>query len=230
MGSKGPSNNVGTPVHRVVKEVKRNWWLWGAVCFALVLITGVVMFRHKLYNTGNIGLPFLAGEKQEQLAAVAQASFNTCSGLGTWFVYRQLTGFNSKPSHRPHHVCAVKENAAETCASKCRLSSADDSLLSAEEPREVKTKQEYDACYSKCVAQETKEVAEEREKVNKFCPVVTGPIAQLCPASAYKLWSSSVHTLTSNLQCCNCCNAVQGKRRKMGEESGRDHGTKSYCF
>lgn len=118
MSSKGPSNDVSTPVHRVVKEVKRNWWLWGAVCFALVLITGVVMFRHKLYNTGNIGLPFLA----------------------------------------------VKENAAETCASKCRLSSADDSLLSAEEPRDVKTKQEYDACYSKCVAQETKEVAEEREK------------------------------------------------------------------
>lgn len=82
MSSKGPSNDVGTPVHRVVKEVKRNWWLWGAVCFALVLITGVVMFRHKLYNTGNIGLPFLAGEKQEQLAAVARASFYTWSGFG----------------------------------------------------------------------------------------------------------------------------------------------------
>lgn len=59
----------------------------------------------------------------------------------------------------------MKENAAETCASQCRLASADESLLSAEEPRDVKTKQEYDACYSKCVAQETKEVAEEREKV-----------------------------------------------------------------
>lgn len=59
--SKGPPGDAATPVHRVVKEVKRNWWLWGAVCFALVLITGVVMFRHKLYNTGNFGLPFLAG-------------------------------------------------------------------------------------------------------------------------------------------------------------------------
>ncbi len=87
-------------------------------------------------------------------------------------MYRQLTGTNPKPSHKIHHVCAVKENAAETCASKCRLASADDSLLSAEEPREVKTKQEYDACYSKCVAQETKEVAEEREKVYKFSPVL----------------------------------------------------------
>lgn len=58
----GPKPNQGAPVHRVVKEVKRNWWLWGAVCFAVVLITGVVMFRHKLYNTGNFGLPFLAGD------------------------------------------------------------------------------------------------------------------------------------------------------------------------
>ena len=61
MDGKGPAVNAGTPVNRVVKEVKRNWWLWGAVGFALVLITGVVMFRHKLYNTGNFGLPFLAG-------------------------------------------------------------------------------------------------------------------------------------------------------------------------
>ena len=58
---KAPSAAPGTPVRRVVKEVKQNWWLWGAVAFGLILITGVVMFRHKLYNTGNFGLPFLAG-------------------------------------------------------------------------------------------------------------------------------------------------------------------------
>ena len=62
MGPKGSLRDGGSPVHRVVKEVKRNWWLWGAVCFALVLITGVVMFRHKLYSTGNFGLPLLAGD------------------------------------------------------------------------------------------------------------------------------------------------------------------------
>ena len=60
---------------------------------------------------------------------------------------------------------AVKENAAETCASKCKIGGSDDPLLQLEEPVSVKNKQEYDACYSKCVAQETKEVAEEREKV-----------------------------------------------------------------
>lgn len=62
MHAKGPPQGSGAPVHRVVKAVKQNWWLWGAVAFAFVLITGVVMFRHKLYNTGNFGLPFLAGE------------------------------------------------------------------------------------------------------------------------------------------------------------------------
>ena len=62
--------------------------------------------------------------------------------------------------------CAVNENAAEACASKCSLVGEKDTLFSADEPRDVKSKQEYDACYSKCVAQETKEVAEEREKVS----------------------------------------------------------------
>lgn len=59
---RGPPQGQGNQVRRVVKEVKRNWWLWGAVAFAFVLITGVVMFRHKLYNTGNFGLPFIAGK------------------------------------------------------------------------------------------------------------------------------------------------------------------------
>ena len=63
-------------------------------------------------------------------------------------------------------VFAVNESAAEACASKCTPADADAKLFTAEEPRDVKTKQEYDACYSKCVAQETKEVVEEREKVS----------------------------------------------------------------
>lgn len=57
----------------------------------------------------------------------------------------------------------MSENAAEACATKCNP--AGQTLISVDEARDVKTKQEYDACYSKCVAQETKEVVEEREKV-----------------------------------------------------------------
>lgn len=62
-------------------------------------------------------------------------------------------------------VFAVNESAAEACASKCSPADADARLFSAEESHDVKTKQEYDSCYSKCVAQETKEVVQEREKV-----------------------------------------------------------------
>ncbi len=62
-------------------------------------------------------------------------------------------------------VFAVNESAAEACTSKCSPADADSRLLSAEDSHDAKTKQEYDACYSKCVAQETKEVVEEREKV-----------------------------------------------------------------
>lgn len=67
---------------------------------------------------------------------------------------------------------AVKENAAETCASKCKIGGSDDPLLQLEEGSTVTNKQEYDACYSRCVAQETKEVAEEREKVLTDLPGV----------------------------------------------------------
>ena len=73
---------------------------------------------------------------------------------------------------------AVKENAAEICASKCRLEDLSNSA------GDVKSKQEYDACYSKCVAQETKEVAEEREKVltpnDMLMPVTRSLICGLC--------------------------------------------------
>ena len=62
-------------------------------------------------------------------------------------------------------VSAVSENAAEACASKCSPADADQKLFLADAP-DVKAKQDYDACYSKCVAQETKEVVEEREKVS----------------------------------------------------------------
>lgn len=61
---------------------------------------------------------------------------------------------------------AVNESAAEACTSKCSPAVADARLLSDEQSHDAKTKQEYDACYSKCVAQETKEVVEEREKVS----------------------------------------------------------------
>ena len=104
--------------------------------------------------------------------------------------------------------CAVNENAAEACASKCSLAGEKDTLFSAEEPRDVKTKQEYDACYSKCVAQETKEVAEEREKVSTpYCQVL--------------LWATSKHLkapCNKALALPSSCNCYQSQCNPVAKE------------
>lgn len=46
---------------KVAKELKRNWWLWSAVTFVVVLLLGLFIFRNELYSTSGHGLPFLAG-------------------------------------------------------------------------------------------------------------------------------------------------------------------------
>lgn len=39
----------------------QNWWLWGSVAFAVILISSLVIFRNSLYTKTGYGLPFLAG-------------------------------------------------------------------------------------------------------------------------------------------------------------------------
>ena len=46
---------------RVVKELKSNWWLWGSIVFAVLLVGSLVVFRENLYDSAKHGLPFLAG-------------------------------------------------------------------------------------------------------------------------------------------------------------------------
>lgn len=46
---------------RLVKEVKTNWWLWGSIVFAVLLVSSLVVFRENLYDSAKHGLPFLAG-------------------------------------------------------------------------------------------------------------------------------------------------------------------------
>ena len=53
----------------------------------------------------------------------------------------------------------MKEAAAEECASQCR------DLASPGKAAEAASADSYDACYAKCVAQETKEIAAERVEV-----------------------------------------------------------------
>lgn len=97
------------------------------------------------------------------------------NALSTVFVIYNTTNSLSSPLS-----AAVKENAAETCASKCKIGGSDDPLLQLEDSLTVKNQQEYDACYSRCVAQETKEVAEEREKVPRASLTCFGTAAVAC--------------------------------------------------
>lgn len=64
---------------------------------------------------------------------------------------------------------AVKENAAEACATTCKAEQDTPGVAIAGSAGDQGTpiKEAYDTCYTKCVAQETKEVAEEREKFKK---------------------------------------------------------------
>ena len=64
----------------------------------------------------------------------------------------------------------MKENAAEACATQCKDEAS--ALQSGKEKLdEAKLREMYDECYTKCVAEETKEVAEERESVSFAHPV-----------------------------------------------------------
>ena len=46
---------------RFWKELRQNWWLWGSVVFAILLVGGLLLFRNQLYDSASHGLPFLAG-------------------------------------------------------------------------------------------------------------------------------------------------------------------------
>lgn len=64
----------------------------------------------------------------------------------------------------------MKENAAEACATQCKDEAS--ALQSGKEKLdEAKLREMYDECYTKCVAEETKEVAEERESVSPAHPL-----------------------------------------------------------
>jgi hypothetical protein len=67
-------------------------------------------------------------------------------------------------------VPAVKENAAEACTTACKEEQTSNLALAAgqggdKESESARLKEAFDTCYTKCVAQETKDVAEERLKV-----------------------------------------------------------------
>ena len=79
-------------------------------------------------------------------------------------------------------ILAVRENAAEACATQCH--SEVDRLITPIDEQETtqerhKHQEAYDLCYSKCVASETEQVAREREQVRPvmLCSRAAGLLA-----------------------------------------------------
>lgn len=62
LSSKAPMSGAPpTMGQRFWKELRQNWWLWGSVVFAILLVGGLLLFRNQLYDSATHGLPFLAG-------------------------------------------------------------------------------------------------------------------------------------------------------------------------
>ena len=71
---------------------------------------------------------------------------------------------------------AVKENAAEACTTACQDEQSAGLALAAgqggdKDADNARVKEAFESCYTKCVAQETKDVAEERQKVSSLTDV-----------------------------------------------------------
>ena len=71
---------------------------------------------------------------------------------------------------RVSNALAVKENAAEACTTACQDEQSTGMALATgqggdKDANNARLKEAFESCYTKCVAQETKDVAEERQKV-----------------------------------------------------------------
>ena len=73
LSSKAPmSGGPPTFSQRFWKELRQNWWLWGSVVFAILLVSGLLLFRNQLYDSATHGLPFLAGAASLCLPSYSQ--------------------------------------------------------------------------------------------------------------------------------------------------------------
>ena len=63
--NKAAPSGAASALDKVKKELKSNWWLWGSIAFAVLLIGSLVVFRENLYDSAKHGLPFLAGKSIE---------------------------------------------------------------------------------------------------------------------------------------------------------------------
>ena len=67
--------------NKLWKELKQNWWLWGSIAFAVLLIGSLVVFRNSLYDTAAHGLPFLAGVVLLVVKQLLESHFCSCNSI-----------------------------------------------------------------------------------------------------------------------------------------------------
>ena len=68
-----PASKAASVQDRVLKELKTNWWLWGSIVFAVLLVGSLIVFRESLYDGAKHGLPFLAGAPYLPLLSAANS-------------------------------------------------------------------------------------------------------------------------------------------------------------
>ena len=122
---------------RVVEDVRARWWLWGAALFAAALATTLVAFRGQLYDLSARGMPLLAVKGN-----AAEACTTMCED-------------------------AVAEAAKGAGGTSAAAVSAAATTAAGGAPTSASVSESFEACYAKCVAQETKDVAREREEFKK---------------------------------------------------------------
>jgi hypothetical protein len=133
-----PSKPLST-TEKVVKEIKQNWWLWGSVVFAVMLIGSLVVFRHKLYGESLSGLPSIA--VKENAAETCRTECEMTVGA--------LTAVKDDAAAKAKH-----KESFDACYSKCTAESAQEVAVEREQFKESEKK------FEKMMQQGTEQASE----------------------------------------------------------------------
>ena len=116
---------------RFWKELRQNWWLWGSVVFAILLVGGLLLFRNQLYDSATHGLPFLAGRPPVCFQAFQQMGYHLnqhpLCGFPMYSLYsntsvRQACSCTAWEDHQPPQMHSTQ---ALQCEQFCRRVSCD---------------------------------------------------------------------------------------------------------
>ena len=121
LSAKGPaSGGPPTAGQRVWRELKTNWWLWASIVFAVVLVSGLLLFRNQLYDTATHGLPFLAGAPHalcDRRFSLSEAALGLPDGSPQHMPTYLMTPFpvvqsrRTPPKHAARHARRIRRAA-----------------------------------------------------------------------------------------------------------------------